>query len=154
MWVIQARIQRPQPYDVARAHLESISAAAGLAIYFEPLGEVVLSVRQMADDVGTATVAGLSQIESFIASIKFGLRIVSISAYRAGAPELSPDLVGLAEIAEMMKVSKPRVHQIAMQASFPRPLVKLRMGPVFTRKEVWTYVASFRASSAVPAPPP
>ncbi|GIF20787.1 putative DNA-binding transcriptional regulator AlpA [Actinoplanes tereljensis] len=140
MWITRARLQRPQPYDVARARLTSLAENSGASISFETNGDVVVSTRQMSDDAAGAVRAGLSEIEGFLATTRLDLRVVSISTQQVGADEPAPDLVGIAEIAQLMDVSRPRVHQIARRSAFPRPLAALRMGPVFARRAIKEYI--------------
>jgi predicted DNA-binding transcriptional regulator AlpA len=46
------------------------------------------------------------------------------------------ELVGLAEIAEMLKLSKARVDQLARQRDFPLPVVTLTGGRVWSKEAV------------------
>jgi hypothetical protein len=43
-----------------------------------------------------------------------------------------PPLVGVAEVADMLQVSKPRVCALSDQQKLPRPLIRLASGPVWT----------------------
>lgn len=45
-------------------------------------------------------------------------------------------LVGAAEIAEMLGVSRQRVHQVTTKPGFPAPVVVLTMGKVWHREQV------------------
>ena len=42
-----------------------------------------------------------------------------------------PELVGVHEIADLLGLSKQRVHQLAWEDSFPEPVAELRMGRVW-----------------------
>ena len=46
-----------------------------------------------------------------------------------------PELVGVAEVAELLKVSRQRTSALARSESFPSPVVALRSGPVWTRAQ-------------------
>lgn len=52
---------------------------------------------------------------------------------------MSHHLVGVAEIARMLAVSRQRVSQLAETKDFPEPVVRLSAGPVWEREavEVW-----------------
>lgn len=53
-----------------------------------------------------------------------------------------PDLVGIAEIAEMAGVSRQVVHAWTRRArDMPKPLARLKMGPVWDRGEVRKWLA-------------
>jgi len=55
-----------------------------------------------------------------------------------------PELVGVAELAEMLGVSKQRVSELANKASFPRPIVSLKAGPVWDRTSVGNFLETWR----------
>ena len=49
------------------------------------------------------------------------------------------ELVGVAEIAELLGVTRQRVHQLAKTADFPKPLAELSAGAIWDKAdvEVW-----------------
>lgn len=51
-----------------------------------------------------------------------------------------PELIGVAELADMLKVSKQRASSLARAKSFPRPLAVLASGPVWARTTVLRFV--------------
>lgn len=48
----------------------------------------------------------------------------------------TPDLVGVAEVATLLKVTKQRVSKLAQSRDFPRPVVTLASGPIWRRSTV------------------
>jgi hypothetical protein len=51
--------------------------------------------------------------------------------------------VGLAEIADMLDVSKSRAHRLTqLHADFPPPISQLRMGNVWHRDDVQAWVTA------------
>jgi predicted DNA-binding transcriptional regulator AlpA len=46
------------------------------------------------------------------------------------------DLMGLAEIAELLGVSVQRVHQLAATEAFPGPVAELAAGRVWKRADI------------------
>ena len=61
------------------------------------------------------------------------------------------DLVGVAEAAVILEVSKQRVIQLAARSTFPAPVARLAAGPVWHRSEVESY---HRNRSRRPGPVP
>jgi hypothetical protein len=61
---------------------------------------------------------------------------------RLQEPDL-PDLVGVAEIARLIGVTKQRVSELAGRAGFPRPVASLASGPVWLRPHVSRFVESW-----------
>lgn len=47
-----------------------------------------------------------------------------------------PALVGVAEVAQILKVSKQRASELARSADFPHPVAKLASGPVWLRSSI------------------
>jgi predicted DNA-binding transcriptional regulator AlpA len=46
------------------------------------------------------------------------------------------ELIGIAELAELLKVSRQRADQLARQVGFPAPVATLVGGRVWSRSEV------------------
>ena len=53
-----------------------------------------------------------------------------------GPRDSLPPMVGVGEAAEILGVSKQRVHQLTRAAGFPQPVMRLRATPVWLRSEV------------------
>jgi prophage regulatory protein len=49
---------------------------------------------------------------------------------------MAPDLVGAAEIAELLSISRQRVDQLAAGDDFPEPIAVLAAGRVWKRADV------------------
>jgi hypothetical protein len=66
--------------------------------------------------------------------------LVTVKDYRSVvAPRPRDELVGQAEIAEMLGVTKQRVHQLTGNVDFPLPVQRLRSGRIWRRKDVETW---------------
>jgi predicted DNA-binding transcriptional regulator AlpA len=50
-------------------------------------------------------------------------------------------IVGLAEIAELFGVSKRTASRYALRGDFPRPVARLRAGPVWMEDDVRSWAA-------------
>ncbi|MFD9944126.1 hypothetical protein ACFWYW_26095 [Nonomuraea sp. NPDC059023] len=73
------------------------------------------------------------------------LTYVGITAWREGDDSSIPrdflQLVGYAEIASLLQVSRQRVRELAeTRADFPAPIARLAMGPVFTLRSVQDFL--------------
>lgn len=50
---------------------------------------------------------------------------------------MADDLVGAAEVAQMLEVSRQRVHQLGQEyPDFPKPVARLARGHVWKRREI------------------
>jgi len=54
--------------------------------------------------------------------------------------EPGPQYVGVAEIAEILGVSKQRVYELRRRPDFPKPLVELAAGPVWNRVSLTNFI--------------
>jgi predicted DNA-binding transcriptional regulator AlpA len=59
----------------------------------------------------------------------------------------TPDIVGVAEAAQILGVSKQRVHQLAATATFPDLLTRLKATPVWRRADVEAFQKAREAVS-------
>jgi hypothetical protein len=59
--------------------------------------------------------------------------------------------VGLAEVARLLKVSKQRVFQLRARPDFPKPLVDLASGPVWTRDSLNHFLGTWQRRPGRPA---
>ena len=57
---------------------------------------------------------------------------------RASQPTM-PELLGAAEVADLLGVSRQRVHQLSLGPNFPEPLVRVRMGPLWGRSAIESF---------------
>src|SRR5438132_13141985 len=63
----------------------------------------------------------------------------------------APEFVGIAELAELLAVTKQRASELAKSADFPEPLTVLKAGPVWTRASIARYLTTW---SRRPGRPP
>lgn len=49
---------------------------------------------------------------------------------------VAPELMGVAEIAELLGVSRQRVHQLSKASGFPAPIAELSAGAIWEREAV------------------
>lgn len=61
-----------------------------------------------------------------------------------------PELMGLADIAELLGVSRQRARELADTAAFPDPVQRLRSGPLFIADEVRRFHATWTRRSGRP----
>lgn len=52
------------------------------------------------------------------------------------------DLVGVAEVCQMLELSKQRVDQLSRTSDWPTPVVTLRCGRVWYRYEIGKWLAA------------
>jgi hypothetical protein len=111
------------------------------------------------------TIAAAIQAETIESAFLEGLRQSSLAISRAGLPDLTvvsarvcsegemeaelnspnlPPLVGVAEIANQLGISRQRVSELSSQhRDFPGPVAKLAAGPVWLERAVRRFVENW-----------
>lgn len=69
---------------------------------------------------------------------------------RADEPTL-PVLVGSSEVAEILGVSRQRVHQLRTHPGFPSPLVEVAMGPLWDERAVEAFARDWARKPGRPS---
>ena len=59
------------------------------------------------------------------------------------------DLLGTAEVAEVLGVSKQRIHALRKMAEFPDPIRVLASTPVWSREDVVSFLLQWRPWKAM-----
>jgi hypothetical protein len=62
-----------------------------------------------------------------------------------------PELVGVAELAEILGVSKQRISELAATEKFPRPLAQLKGGPVWDRASIGNFLQTWQRKPGRPS---
>lgn len=83
--------------------------------------------------------------------------LVSVSAqteadYEAAAASPGiPAIVGAADVAQILGVSRQRVHQLAQTAGFPAPITRIKMGPLWDELAILTFDSRWERKPGRPA---
>ena len=54
------------------------------------------------------------------------------------------DILGTSEVAEVLGVSKQRIHSLRQMKEFPDPVVQLASTPLWDRKDVVSFLALWK----------
>lgn len=65
---------------------------------------------------------------------------------------MSHHLVGTTEVAEILGVTRQRVHQLSVSPDFPRPQIELSAGKIWSREEIDRWVDARRDQFSGPKP--
>jgi hypothetical protein len=69
---------------------------------------------------------------------------------RADQPTM-PTLVGASEVADILHVTRQRVHQVRSHKGFPAPLVEVAMGPLWDERAVQRFAREWDSKPGRPA---
>jgi hypothetical protein len=70
---------------------------------------------------------------------------------------LIPELIGVAEVAQLFGVSRQRVSELRHRRGFPTPVAELRAGPVWARPSLTVFLSTWERRPGRPrvhCPPP
>lgn len=54
------------------------------------------------------------------------------------------DILGTSEVAEVLGVSKQRIHSLRQTIDFPEPMLQLASTPLWDRQEVMAFLAKWK----------
>lgn len=83
--------------------------------------------------------------------------VVSVTAQTAADYEQAafgsdlPVIVGAADVADILGVSRQRVHQLAQTASFPAPIARIKMGPLWDETAILTFAGRWQRKPGRPS---
>lgn len=142
--------------DMLMDHLEGHDAAAGPEALpaADPAGRgywcAVVTVQ--ANTLRQAIAAALELVEGATGEKATAVEVLpdDVAEARALAPSI-PELVGYAEIAELLEVSRQRAREIATTvAGFPAAVVDTSAGPLRTRRAVEAWASSWQRKPGRP----
>lgn len=83
-----------------------------------------------------------------------GMEVLTVDELeRRAAEPTMPPLVGASEVAELLGVSRQRVHQLRSHPEFPAPLVEVAMGPLWDERAVEKFARDWERKPGRPAGP-
>ncbi|MEV6964288.1 hypothetical protein AB0M47_04155 [Hamadaea sp. NPDC051192] len=137
---ITARTPAPVTEDHAVPSGTALGPEAAIALPYEP-AEVHACFDVEADTIDTVTI-GLQRITQALNAlgIEHTMEEAQAISYEAlehalTAPQVPP-LVGIAEIAKILGVSRQRAHEVTGKPDFPKPVDELAAGKVYLRAAV------------------
>ncbi|MEU8818009.1 hypothetical protein [Actinoplanes sp. NPDC048796] len=132
-------------YDVVRQKLSG-EVCDKTSIEFSDGGDIAITFETAASGAAEATRLALERFTRLMLSAGLVLEPYAIRTYPSGN-EVGPSLVGTSEIAEILDVTKARVSQLIRSDTFPAPVARLAMGPVYLDSAVRSYVRRARRPS-------
>ncbi|HEV3231792.1 MAG TPA: hypothetical protein VG245_06030 [Candidatus Dormibacteraeota bacterium] len=130
--------------DALAGHAPSISAGDGRA-------SVRVSVRGRTALAAATTAVGLVAAHTPAEADAVGLVVETVDDLEQRLSRSNaPDLVGVAELATLLGVSRQRVSQLGDSNAFPRPVAQLAAGPVWLRQHVGRFVETWNRQPGRP----
>lgn len=113
---------------------------------------LVVSVTVESGDFFAAVEDGFDRVRNALEKIEFPVNagsIIGVHAKPSALVEASldvptfPEMMGVAEVAERLDVSKQRVNELRRAGKLPAPIADLRAGPVWPRPAVERWLAGW-----------
>lgn len=159
-WVVQVTLATERP--ISAAAFEDIAdhaekeLDATVATRADGPG-IVITADVGPDELAHAATDALRITHTVIAGTAglvdlVDLRVCTPEVYEADAlrPD-TPELLAATDVAEVLGVSRQRVHQLAERRDFPAPYVRLGSGPVWTRPAIEAFNQSWTRKPGRPA---
>jgi len=128
-------------------------APYGAALAFDQGGpHMSIQMTVEAEDFMAATQKAVGLIVDLPYRIfPSGVRVLPVADLQRELDEPPiPDLVGVAEVAEELQISKARVNELQDSPAFPEPVARLKSGPVWTRPSLTRFIDSWERRSGRP----
>lgn len=132
-------------YDATVArHRDGIGVVITFDVDDQDAAQAAIRARTLAIDIVNSTTSTENVVD---------LRVCTPELYAAEAlrPD-TPELLAAADVAEVLGVSRQRVHQLATeQPRFPAPYLRLGSGPIWTRPSIEHFAAQWDRRPGRPA---
>ena len=135
MWTARLTFTMPGLSDDRR--LDIVGDLAANAVYDSATGQLTLTFEVPGATLRQAADAALRTAGAAVGVRPTRILVMPTEEFIAeteNPPAL--DLLGVAEIAEMLHVSRQRANQLIARKDFPEPVSRLAAGPAFTRSSV------------------
>lgn len=130
MWITKFRFSRIREYEITRAKLVNV-VDPRMTATFGDRGEIEIIHRSSADASTAATREAIQSLEKLFLELEILCEPRSLHTYNAAASEPIPELLGLAEVAQILGISRSRASQLAKSGGLPPPVARPKMGPIF-----------------------
>lgn len=138
MWVTKFRFGRVPSYERVRARLSQVEDRS-IRVVFGERAQIEIEHRCSAQTALKAATEAMGTLEILLLRLELTCVPESLHTYHAAGTEPLPELLGLAEVARELGVSKPRASQLASRGDLPNPVLGLRMGPVYDANSIKDY---------------
>lgn len=110
--------------------------------------ETVLTVR--AKDHPGAAAKAIETITARVAGDVIAVEVMTTDEQDRRLAVPAPEYVGIAEIAELLGVSRQRVDQLQSRQDFPAPVARLAAGPVWRKGDLSTFADGWQRKAGRP----
>lgn len=132
--------------------LFDIAAIGGVSVGYEGGREVSTTFTVDAGDMPAAAEAAIDRMAECVKGSVVNLEVMTIEEQDRRLEEPEPQLAGIAELAELLEVSKQRVTQLRARDDFPLPIQELAAGPVWRLADLSTFQEGWQRKPGRPWP--
>ncbi|MFZ0215459.1 MAG: hypothetical protein WAM30_05900 [Candidatus Dormiibacterota bacterium] len=156
-WSVHIDARGPGPYDVDWADEvidSSVMEGRGPAVSVAAR-EVGFTFSVEADDVLSAMAAGIAVVHDLdpaLQPVDASAEVSSVLERRLAESNV-PVLLGVAEVAAALGVSRQRVSELAQAPDFPPALTRLKSGPIWQRSQITRFLDTWERRPGRPSRP-
>ncbi|MBV1854607.1 hypothetical protein [Catellatospora tritici] len=141
-WTVEVEYPERVNSETLRLWMTSTQAPPIELIDYLDTGDIVVRCRVTAPTMHEAVTTALGHLNSWFGDAPARYQLIEPIGMRAAPQERHDHLgqiIGVAEIATLLGVSRQRIAQLALTEGFPTPVARLAMGPVYLRRSVVAY---------------
>ena len=133
MWAVSLTYHRLSDENTLISFGEALDATVAAV----PGRGFTVTLHEPGDDPITAATKAARRSRRVVHDDPTGIEVLTEAEYerQALAPS-APDIVSAAEAADILGISRQRLHQLRRHPRFPAPLYQLRTGPLWTRDAI------------------
>lgn len=141
-WTVHMDVETDEPIDGAALWaLAELGGSASGAVGEQRVGA---TTTEAAPDGDQALSQALARVRAVVSSALMAAEVMTtVEAERRLAEPPFPELVGIAEVAHLLGVTRQRASALQANPSFPAPVAILASGPVWQRDDLTRFEATW-----------
>lgn len=148
MWAVTLVYVRQPDESTLMAYGEALDATVAAI----PGHGFSVTLHEPGDELLAAATQAARRTRRVVHDDPTGIQVLAEAEYerQALAPS-APDIVSAAEAADILGISRQRLHQLRRHRRFPAPLYQLRTGPLWTRDAIMWFASVWDRKPGRPA---
>ena len=141
----------PHPGRECLVHWGELLAEHDGSVAFTPGHGITVTLWLDGRTLAAAVPAAAELANPIVGAEPVGAEVVTEREHlrRGDAPTL-PEVLSAPEVADLLQVSRQRVHQLRANPGFPAPLYELRTGPIWAADAVRAFAATWERRAGRP----
>jgi len=149
-YTVELSIQAQRPLTLEA--LEGVAAIGGAAGGKVGGDRLTTTLTVDAKDLSAAVAAAAKRVMKIVPGDLLAAAAATCEEFDRQAEERTAreELVGIGEIAAMLKISKQRVTTLSKRSDFPSPVQRLAAGPIYRKSDLSTFADGWQRKAGRP----